>query len=242
MALGANDCPRSGGGLYWPQWQNNGSIADFPKGRDYTRKIDANKEQQLRIIQQICEDARKAGAAADLDKLREVLANSPITDLIEFGRVVHAEMEAMLSCSRRGISTAAATIFCTTFPCHNCAKHIIAAGVSRVVYVEPYPKSKAFELHDEAIAASPGASGAVRFEPFVGVSPKRFFDLFSMNLSFGWTLKRKDKETGRAVEWHPENAKLRVQMLPRSYLGLESIAAEEVTAAKEQLKGKASHG
>ncbi|MDN3612645.1 hypothetical protein QWZ16_23945 [Vibrio ostreicida] len=26
------------------------------------------------------------------------------------------------------------------FPCHNCAKHIVASGIKRVVYVEPYPK------------------------------------------------------------------------------------------------------
>ena len=44
----------------------------------------------------------------------------------------HAEMEALLSCARSGVSTRGATLYSTTFPCHNCAKHIIAAGVARV--------------------------------------------------------------------------------------------------------------
>jgi len=193
------------------------------------------------MIDQICGAAREAGAVADTDLLQRVLSDSPITDLIEFGRVVHAELEALLSCARRAVSTAGATIFCTTFPCHNCAKHIIAAGVQRVVYVEPYPKSKAFELHDDAVTADPAVTEMVRFEPFVGVSPRRFFDLFSMNLSFGWRLRRKDT-AGRPVAWEREAAKLRVQMLPMSYLALESIAAEEINAIRRSAAIEASHG
>ena len=42
-------------------------------------------------------------------------------------------------------------MYVTTFPCHNCAKHIIAAGLERVVYLEPYPKSRAKTLYDEDI-------------------------------------------------------------------------------------------
>jgi deoxycytidylate deaminase len=72
-------------------------------------------------------------------------------DITEFGRPVHAEMEAILSCARIGISPKMGTLYCTTFPCHNCAKHIVAAGIKRVVYVEPYPKSKAEKLHSDSL-------------------------------------------------------------------------------------------
>lgn len=40
-------------------------------------------------------------------------------------------------------------MFTTTFPCHICAKHIIAAGIKAVYYIEPYEKSLAIELHDD---------------------------------------------------------------------------------------------
>lgn len=62
-------------------------------------------------------------------------------DLIEFGRSVHAEMEAVLSAARRGVSMQEATVVCTTFPCHNCARHLIAAGVRRLVYLFPAPRA-----------------------------------------------------------------------------------------------------
>jgi deoxycytidylate deaminase len=68
-------------------------------------------------------------------------------NLTEFGRDVHAEMSAIVSAARRGTSTEGAYLYCTTFPCHNCAKHIIAAGIRQVVYVEPYAKSFAAEFH-----------------------------------------------------------------------------------------------
>jgi deoxycytidylate deaminase len=150
LSLGANDCPKFGGGLYWPERLGDGSVVDAERGRDYMRGIDANKEQQAKIIENICKAAKQSDPGLDDDQLRKVLADSPIDDLIEFGRVVHAEMEALLSCSRRGVSTQDSELLCTTFPCHNCAKHIVAAGVKRVVYIEPYAKSKAFELHDDA--------------------------------------------------------------------------------------------
>ena len=84
------------------------------------------------------------------------VADSKIMDLIEFGRIIHAEMSAICDTSRNGLSLKAATMHCTIFPCHICAKHIIASGVSRVVYLEPYPKSYAFELHDDSIVVDAG--------------------------------------------------------------------------------------
>lgn len=59
----------------------------------------------------------------------------------------HAEMAALMSCARSGGSPVDGTLYCTTFRCHNCAKHIVAAGIRSVVYVEPYPKSKAKDLY-----------------------------------------------------------------------------------------------
>jgi deoxycytidylate deaminase len=227
LATGANDCPRAGGGLYWPMRQKNGGIDDMPNGRDYTRLDgDSNRAEQNRIIEQIVTEGKSTEYDLDSDKLRRLLEKSRIRELTEYGRVVHAEMEAMLSCARCGASTVGATPYCTTFPCHNCAKHIIAAGMKRVVYVEPYSKSKTREFHDDSIAT--GKQGEVgnlvEFSPFVGIGPRRFFDLFSMQLGSTYPLVRKDNNSGKRVEWHIESAQLRIQMNPVSYLDLEAQA------------------
>jgi len=163
-------------------------------------------------------------------ELEAVLGQSKISDLTEFGRVVHAEMEAILSCARIGVSTVNASLYCTTFPCHNCAKHIIDAGIERVVYVEPYPKSRALDLHSEAISLKTSLDNQseinrVTFEPFTGVGARRFLDLFSMSLGGGSKLKRKNKQ-GNTVEWTKEGAVARTPLLPKSYLEVEAAASD----------------
>lgn len=138
-------------------------------------------------------------------------------------------MDALLTCARNGISCRGGTLYVTTFPCHNCAKHLIAAGIDRVVYVEPYPKSKALEFHGDSALSGfvedrKPEDGRVVFEPFVGVGPRRFFDLFSMRQGSGFPLKRKDKDTGDSLHWLPEDGTIRLPELPWSYLEREEIA------------------
>lgn len=71
------------------------------------------------------------------------------------------------------------SLFTTTFPCHNCARHIVAAGISSVFYIEPYEKSLALDLHHDAIASdSEDCDGRVRFMHFEGVAPRKYQDLF----------------------------------------------------------------
>lgn len=154
-------------------------------------------------------------------EISEFIEKSQIKDLTEYGRVVHAEMAALTSCARMGINTQDADLFCTTFPCHNCAKHIIAAGIRRVVFVEPYAKSKTLAFHDESVILSLERNKTrVSFAPFVGVGARRFIDLFSMSQGIGDPLKRKGKD-GKILSWEPNTAKLRIQLLPNSYLGNE---------------------
>jgi cytidine deaminase len=112
------------------------------------------------------------------------LAATRLFNLIEFGRSVHAEMAAITDTSRRGIPIAGAQLFVTTFPCHECTRNIVASGISKVIYVEPYGKSMAPVLYDDLVAfkgspASADDPSKVVFEPYVGISPKRFDELFS---------------------------------------------------------------
>jgi deoxycytidylate deaminase len=241
LSTGANDCPKAGGGLYWPERNaQTGCIEDHLDGRDFKRADgDSNRAEQRRIIERIVEDGEKQGL--DPKKLTLVLENSPLRDLTEYGRVVHAEMEALLCCSRIGLSTAGTTLYSTTFPCHNCAKHIIAAGVERVVYVEPYPKSKALEFHRDSIAQvgenEQVGQGLVIFDAFVGIGPRRFFDLFSMRLGSSYDLDRKNSDTGLKTEWRIESSRLRVLMHPTSYLENETNSVKlYVKAVNEMAK------
>lgn len=236
IATGANDVPKAGGGLYWSEIvSKTGKVDDAPEGKDYTRGIDSNKKTQLDMVQDIINKIEvkfeQLQSINNYEKeLKKILIESTIGDLTEFGRVVHAEMEAILSCSREGISTKSASLYCTTFPCHNCAKHIIASGVERVVYVEPYPKSKALEFYNDSITLKSIDNehdyNKVNFEPFIGVGPRRFLDLFSMSLGVGDKLKRKDRETGKTLDWSHEKSSIRTPLVDGSYDKLEQAAID----------------
>ena len=45
----------------------------------------------------------------------------------------HAERMAIFNCAKRGISTNNATIYCTYYPCADCARAIIQSGIKSVV-------------------------------------------------------------------------------------------------------------
>ncbi|MFC5421610.1 deaminase [Bosea eneae] len=105
-------------------------------------------------------------------------------------------MNAITDAARNGIPLNNSLMYCTTFPCHLCAKHIIAAGIRKVVYIEPYPKSYAIELYGGELIVSRTAemeSGKVRFEPFIGIAPYRYREFFERG-------RRKDSN-GNAMKW-----------------------------------------
>ena len=117
-------------------------------------------------------------------------------------------------------------MYVTTFPCHNCAKHIIAAGIKKVVYIEPYPKSKALKFYKKEITQDRKVQDKVLFTPFTGVGPHRFVDLFSMK-STKWYLRQRKDETGRKVEWSRETANLRNPMMILNYIDMEKSASKQ---------------
>ncbi len=131
LAVGANEVPKRGGGLYWP--------TDEGDNRDLARKHDSNATIRRALMKKVAEELGESSVEAFVDKLER----TSLRNLTEYGRAVHAEMEAIMSCARTGRSVRGATMYVTTFPCHSCARHIIASGIKRVVYVEPYPKSRA---------------------------------------------------------------------------------------------------
>jgi Deoxycytidylate deaminase len=237
ISTGANDVPKAHGGLYWPEInEETQEIVDAKDGRDYMKGEDSNATQKRLIIDSILEVI----PLEYRDELRPLIKRSKIKDITEYGRVVHAEMEALLSSARSGVSTSGSDLYCTTFPCHNCAKHIVAAGIKRVIYVEPYPKSKALDFHSDSISLNQRSSNVV-FAPFIGVGPRSFFNLFSTNLGSGYPVIRKSDD-GQALDWSEADAKLRTQMLPCSYIERETIAATLLLRYLEESQHDAQQG
>ncbi|MDR1517868.1 MAG: dCMP deaminase family protein [Dysgonamonadaceae bacterium] len=64
--------------------------------------------------------------------------------------VLHAEANAITKVARSNNSSAGATLYVTASPCIECAKLIIQAGISRVVYADSYRLSDGIELLERA--------------------------------------------------------------------------------------------
>ncbi|GEN31041.1 dCMP deaminase [Cerasibacillus quisquiliarum] len=66
-------------------------------------------------------------------------------------RTVHAEANALLQCAKFGVATEGAHIYVTHFPCLQCTKQIIQAGIHTVYYANDYRNDPyAIELFKEA--------------------------------------------------------------------------------------------
>lgn len=225
LSTGANDCPRAGGGLYWPEYCNETkAYHDREGGRDHTLKYDTNFRMRETIFASI---ANSFGDKKSRNAVLKALSSSQLNSLTEFGRMVHAEMEALLNCARNAISSRDASMYTTTFPCHNCAKHIVAAGLKEVIYVEPYPKSKALEFYTDSITEE-NDSKKVRFRPFIGVGARQFLNLFSMELGNGRAIKRKNNKDGNILEFDHATAETRVPLRYFSYLETEDSISKEI--------------
>lgn len=223
ISVGTNEAPRFGGGLYWE--------GEPPDARDHQLGRDSSDEAKEEILREILEkidpEWRRASVEEKqrlfIDRL-ERLASTRITSLTEFGRAVHAEAEAIVSAARMGVSTRETELYCTTFPCHVCAKHIVAAGIRSVTFIEPYPKSRALDLHKDSISLEVLEEKKVVFRPFVGVAPRAFARLFSMKTADGIENPRKD-ERGHAIL---DQMHARVGMTYFSSLQREDLAAQDL--------------
>ena len=242
LALGCNDVPKAGGDLYW--------AGDEGDARDFQRGFDPLVEERRQILSEFLDRLQQAEvlapsyadanqilplvAALTTGEKRKFLKGARVMNLLEFGRCVHAEMAAITSAARLGVPIKDSTLYTTTFPCHMCARHIVASGIARVVYVEPYPKSRARQLHGDAIQidAQKPVPGLVVFEPFVGIAPRQYQDLFDARN------RRKDSE-GRIYNWRVKNQAPtpRFSRFRNTYRDIEdAIVAEALPLLAQKLK------
>ena len=68
---------------------------------------------------------------------------------LDICRCLHSEARIIALCSDRGIATAGATLYCTHYPCSSCARLLITAGITRIVYLNDYPDNRAKDLFNE---------------------------------------------------------------------------------------------
>ena len=242
VATGCNEVPRAGGGVYGEGFDVDGEEdhrCAF-RQKDGRKPFCSQSEQQNEITQRVIEDIE---SVVKLDeetkgKLTHLVRHGRVGDLIEFSRAVHAEMDAILTAARKGISPVGTRLFVTTFPCHYCARHIVSAGVDEVQFIEPYPKSQALELHSDSIQTTetgwqvpsetiwPGTPGhgqvnrKTLFRPFSGIAPRLYRKAFVKDRDL------KNNETGVmeigdppwGTPWHLRRA---------SYAQLEAELAKE---------------
>ncbi|GFN35252.1 deoxycytidylate deaminase [Tepidimicrobium xylanilyticum] len=51
---------------------------------------------------------------------------------------IHAEMNALIYCAKEGISVKDCRVYVTHFPCLNCTKALIQAGIKKIYYKHSY--------------------------------------------------------------------------------------------------------
>lgn len=68
----------------------------------------------------------------------------------EICRGLHGEQNAIIQAARYGIDISGSTIYVTTQPCVVCAKMIINAGITEVVYENPYDDELAMSMLKES--------------------------------------------------------------------------------------------
>lgn len=143
----------------------------------------SNDQEKKAISGYIVEELVEAGVVSRENQERAVEVirkKTQLKSLIEFSRAVHAEMHALLNAGATdGSKVRGSSLFVTTYPCHSCARHLVAAGIKEVIFLEPYRKSLATRLHQDAITENESDATKVRILPFDGVAPSRFLKFFS---------------------------------------------------------------
>lgn len=226
LAVGWNDVPKSGGGLY--KYSNEDSLGEQDhRCMNLKGGLCFNDEEKRIIRETLVDELISDGIINENQRSTAIskIQKSRIKELIEFSRAVHAEMHAIIQASQKsGERVIGGKLFCTTYPCHNCARHIIAAGIKEVYYIEPYRKSLALKLHSDSITEDESKNNLVRIVMYDGVSPKRYLEFFKM-------LPNSRKKDGKKISESKKKSR------PKNTISLQAIPILEKTVTST-LKSK----
>ncbi len=220
LGVGWNDVPQFGGSVY--------NESSNPDNRCHAYGAMCYNDSEKRIIATLIAEtlvSEKLLEKKNLPKAIDKIKDGRVGGLIEFSRAVHAEMLALLNAGRSGGERMqCGRIYVTTYPCHVCARHIIAAGIHEVHYIEPYRKSLAIKLHKDAITESGTEPGKVRLIPFEGVSPSRYANFFKIG-----SFERKNEADGKLTAVDPQAVNFKAETSLRSFPALESVVVKKLT-------------
>ena len=76
------------------------------------------------------------------------IKNSPHISVIRDGHeqmTIHAETNAITDAASRGVKLSESIAYVTHYPCINCAKNLIAAGIKEIIYAEDYKNDEICE-------------------------------------------------------------------------------------------------
>ncbi len=224
ISVGWNDVPKFNGSVY--KYEESDPLGE----RDFRCiNLEGGKcfnDQEKEIIRLSLVDQLVNGGIIkpeDAEKAEKLIKSSRIKELIEFSRAVHARnaCNVILAGQKSGAQIIGGKLFpCTTFPCHNCARHIVASGIKEVYYIEPYRKSLALKLHNDSIAENESDTDKLRILMFDGISPKRYLDFFKM-------VPNSRKTDGVKRKWDKK------KIYPKKTLSLQAIPILEKEIIKD---------
>lgn len=115
-------------------------------------------------------------------------------------RTIHAEMNSLLQCSKYGTPASGSTLYVTHFPCLQCSKAIIQAGIVQVIYATDYKNNeyamKLFEQSGVSVQHIPFNEKKIDFSN--GEKLKLVNDLFETIQQLGADAKELDPLKKRA--------------------------------------------
>ncbi|MDP3855629.1 anti-phage dCTP deaminase [Phenylobacterium sp.] len=224
-ALGCNEVPKAFGGTYWE--------GDSPDGREHALGGDTNDRRKREVLTDLAFRFRTAGLLSEkyrtdddallkdiFSRNDDVISDSQVMDSLEYGRTIHAEMNAITDAARNGHSIRGSTLYCNTFPCHNCAKHIVASGIRKLFYLKPYPKSYASDLFVDSVVIDQNSSDKVLFNQFIGITGPMYIRVFQKNK---WKMP-----DGSIREFNRKTASFVHGSLVPSYVRAESLLSKQL--------------
>jgi deoxycytidylate deaminase len=190
IALGAAEVPAFGGGHYW--------CGDPHDARDWLLGYDPATQVRHLTVQALLGATHGLGLGPPPtdETVGKVLAEfqhregavgvglgtQAAQTFESLGRVVHAEMSAVLTCARNGVATAGRRLYVTSSPCRQCLRHVVAAGMSELVYIG-VPFKAPPEFLADSVTTDPTVPGRLLVRAFEGVTPGLYARLFTRGLS-----------------------------------------------------------
>jgi deoxycytidylate deaminase len=186
VALGTAEVPAYGGGQYWDGEEPD--VRDFRLGGDPATAVRSETVQVLlrllaaqgiRLPDPVDDMANSLLQAFDQYEGSHGVGHgrSHAQTFESLGRVVHAEMAALCAAARGGMRTGALAMYVTAQPCRQCLRHLVCAGLDRVVYLGPRLESPP-AFHADSVSLRADAAGHLRLIPFSGVGPGAYQNLF----------------------------------------------------------------